>query len=152
MAKWLAHPRVSRAALGSRAPLPPFSTPVSQAIIRYVAFGPAASAGDVAFYERMLLDCPTDVRAAVGVALSDMDLWEAVARLTVPTLVIGGDRDRLTPPEHARRIAEALPEPTGLLVLEQTGHMSPLERPRELADALGELIATAASKPGAAVR
>jgi pimeloyl-ACP methyl ester carboxylesterase len=85
------------------------------------------------------------------VALSEMDLWEAVAGLTVPTLVVAGDRDRLTPPEHARKIVEALPQSAGLLVFEQTGHMAPLERPRELADALGELIAGTASNADAAV-
>jgi pimeloyl-ACP methyl ester carboxylesterase len=150
LARLISHPRVSRAMLGFGAPLLPFSSPVSQAVIRYVAFGPRATAGDVAFYERMLIDCPAEVRAACGVALSDLDLWEAVAGLTVPTLAIAGDRDRLTPPEHARRIAEALPHPAGLIVLEQTGHMSPLERPRELADALTELTATASSTSGVA--
>jgi pimeloyl-ACP methyl ester carboxylesterase len=150
LARWMNHPRLSRAVLGFGAPLVPFSSPVSQALIRYAAFGPSATDGDVAFYERMLIDCPADVRAACGVALSDLDLWSAVAGLTVPTLVVAGDRDRLTPPEHGRRIAEALPHPAGLIVLEQTGHMSPLERPRELAEAVGELIDGAASPADAA--
>ena len=145
MARFLNHPRASRALLGSRAPVPPFSTPVQQAMIRYVAFGPHASRGDVAFYERMLIDTPPDARAAVGVALSRMDLWHAVASITVPTLVIAGDSDRLTPPDHARRIAEALPYPAGLLELAETGHMSPLERPREVSQALQRLIRETAS-------
>jgi pimeloyl-ACP methyl ester carboxylesterase len=140
IARFLSHPRASRMLLGSRAPVPPFSTPLQQAMIRYTAFGPDATSGDVAFYERMLLDFPPDVRAATGVALSEMDLWHAVASLTVPTLVVAGDSDRLTPPAHARRIAEDLPNPAGLIVLDDTGHMSPLERPRELCDALTRLI------------
>jgi pimeloyl-ACP methyl ester carboxylesterase len=151
LARWMNHPRLSRAVLGFGAPLVPFSSPVSQALIRYAAFGPRATDGDLAFYERMLIDCPADVRAACGVILSDLDLWSALAGLTVPTLVLAGDRDRLTPPEHGRRIAEALPDPAGLIVLEQTGHMSPLERPRELVEALGELIDGAASTAAAAV-
>jgi pimeloyl-ACP methyl ester carboxylesterase len=151
LARWLNHPRLGRALLGSSLPLAPFSSPLSHAVVRYAAFGPDARPGDVAFYERMLLDTPGAVRAACGVALSDMDLWEAVAGLTVPTLVVAGDRDRLTPPKHAREIVEALPQSAGLLVLEQTGHMAPLERPRELADALGELIAHAASSADASV-
>jgi pimeloyl-ACP methyl ester carboxylesterase len=150
LAKWLNHPWLSRAVLGSGSPIPPFSTPVSQAMIRYAAFGPTATRGDVAFYERMLLACPADVRAACGVVLSDLDLWDAVASLTVPTLVVAGANDRLTPPEHARRIIEALPEPAGLLELPETGHMLPLERPRELADAIDELVAAAAAAPNAA--
>jgi pimeloyl-ACP methyl ester carboxylesterase len=147
MARFLNHPWASRAVLGSKAPVPPFSTPLQQAMIRYTAFGPHASRGDVAFYERMLIDTPPDARAAVGVALSSMDLWHAVASITIPTLVITGDRDRLTPPAAARRIAEALPYPAGLLELPETGHMSPLERPREVSEALQRLVRETASAP-----
>jgi pimeloyl-ACP methyl ester carboxylesterase len=147
LAKRLNQPRAGRALLGARAPLPPFSSPLQQAVIRHIAFGPGAGAGEVAFYERMLMDCPPAVRAATGVALSDMDLWHAVAKLTVPTLVVAGDRDRLTPPSHARRIAEELPHPAGLIVLPQTGHMSPLERPRQLTEALLRLVDETALTP-----
>ena len=38
-------------------------------------------------------------------------VWDAVANLTVPTLVIAGDEDRLTPPAHTRWIPEQLPVP-----------------------------------------
>jgi len=140
LAKFLNHPGAGRALLGARAPLPSFSSPLQQAVIRHIAFGPGARAGDVAFYEQMLMDCPAAVRAATGVALSDMDLWHAVAKLTIPTLVVAGERDRLTPPAHARRIAEELPDCAGLIVLPGTGHMSPLERPRELSEALVQLV------------
>jgi pimeloyl-ACP methyl ester carboxylesterase len=150
MARFLNHPWASRALLGSRAPVPPFSTPGQQALIRYTAFGPHASRGDVAFYERMLIDTPPDVRAATGVALSTMDLWHAVARLTIPTLVIDGENDRLTPPDHARRIADQLPDLAGLIELPETGHMSPLERPREVADALQQLVRRSAPAATAA--
>ena len=140
MARFLNHPWASRALLGTRAPVPPFSTPIEQAAIRYAAFGPHASRGDVAFYERMLVDTPPDVRAAVGLALSKMDLWDAVASINVPTLVIAGAVDRLTPPAHARRIAETLPDLAGLIELPETGHMSPLERPQELSEAVERLV------------
>jgi pimeloyl-ACP methyl ester carboxylesterase len=156
IARFLNHPRASRLILGARAPLPPFSTPLQQALIRYTAFGPSASRGDVAFYERMLIDCPADARAASGVALSDMDLWHAVAKLTIPTLVVAGAEDRLTPPAHARRIADDLPQPAGLVELPRTGHMSPLERPDELCEALIRLIGDTrpadAAAPGALTR
>jgi len=136
---------LGRALLGSSAPLPPLSTPLQQAVIRHTAFGPTATAAQVAFYERMLMTTPANVRAASGIALSDLHLGSALARLTVPTLVIAGDRDRLTPPDHSRRIADALPSRNGLIVLERTGHMSPLERPREVADAIGGLVSSVAA-------
>jgi pimeloyl-ACP methyl ester carboxylesterase len=130
-----------RGFLGAKAPLPRFSTPVSSAAIRYIAFGPHASPAQVAFYERMLVNCPPGVRADIGIAMSEMDLHDALPRLTVPTIVIAGALDRLTPPSHARRIAEMLPELRRLIVLEETGHMTPLERPDVVTDAVGELVA-----------
>jgi pimeloyl-ACP methyl ester carboxylesterase len=134
-------PLVGRALIGSRAPLPSFSSPLGHAAIRRAAFGPDASVGQVAFYERMLIECAPGARAATGIAISDMDLWEAVSRISVPTLVIAGSDDRLTPPAHSRRIADTLPQLARLLELERTGHMSPLERPREVAEALARLVA-----------
>ncbi len=125
--------------LGSRAPMPRFSTPLTHAIVRYIAFGPEASPAQVAFYERMLVACPPAVRADVGIAISEIDLYHALPRLTVPTIVLAGDKDRLTPPSHAQRIAEAVPQLERLIVLERTGHMGPLERPREVSEALVSL-------------
>jgi pimeloyl-ACP methyl ester carboxylesterase len=143
--------RMERALLGSAAPVPAFSSPLAHAAIRAIAFGPTATRGQVAFYERMLIECPADVRAAVGIALSEMDLYPAVARLAVPTLVIAGDSDRLTPPAHSDRIASALPIPAGVIVLERTGHMSPLERPLELSNAIEQLASDTVGAAGVAV-
>jgi pimeloyl-ACP methyl ester carboxylesterase len=130
-----------RGFLGSRAPLPRFSSPISHAMIRWVAFGPSASPAQVAYYERMLLTMPPTARADVGIAISGIELYDALARLTIPTIVLAGENDRLTPPSHAKRIAEALPQLERLIILPETGHMSPLERPREVNEALLELAA-----------
>jgi pimeloyl-ACP methyl ester carboxylesterase len=141
---------LARGMLATKGQLPRFSTPVTHALIRYVAFGPTATPAQVAFYERMLVACPPDVRATVGIALSEMDLYEAVPRLTVPTLVMAGANDKLTPPSHARRIAQELPALERLIVLPATGHMGPLERPAEVADALSALFAAAQAPAGRA--
>jgi pimeloyl-ACP methyl ester carboxylesterase len=147
-AQRLTDPVGRRVFLGSASPIPPFTSPLHHAVIRYVAFGPTASPALVEFYRRMIATCPPDVRAAAGLAMADMDLEHALARLTVPTLVMAGDRDRLTPPAHAHRIAGALPNVTRLIELPDTGHMGPLERPAEVSDALRELAGSA----GAGVR
>ena len=125
--------------LGNRAPLPRFSTPLTAAAIRYVVFGPGATPAQVAFFERMLIACPPDVRANVGIALSEVELLDALPRLDVPTIVIAGEHDRLTPPAHARRIAEMLPSLERLVVLGASAHMAPLECPEAVNDALLEL-------------
>jgi pimeloyl-ACP methyl ester carboxylesterase len=54
-----------------------------------------------------------------------------LAGLTVPTLVIGSERDRLTPLVQSRRIAAAAPNLVDLVVL-PGGHCSMLERPAEI--------------------
>jgi pimeloyl-ACP methyl ester carboxylesterase len=128
-----------RAVLGARGPIPAFSSPVHHAAIRHAAFGPAATPGQVEFYAKMMSACRPSVRAAAGLAMADMDLHHALARLTVPTLVLAGARDRLTPASHARRIASELPNLTELIELPDTGHMGPLERPQEVAAALAQL-------------
>jgi pimeloyl-ACP methyl ester carboxylesterase len=140
----------SNAFLKARAPVPPFSTPLSSAIVRYVAFGPTATAGQVAFYERMLVACAPDVRADVGISLSELELHHALARLTIPTIVLAGENDRLTPPSHAERIASELPQLRDLIVLPATGHMSPLERADEVSAVLRDLAASVASAAPAA--
>jgi len=131
----------TRGFLGNKAPLPRFSTPLSSAVIQYVAFGPEASPAQVAFYERMLITCPADARAKTGIAMSAMELHHALPRLTVPTIVIAGAEDRLTPPSHARRIAGQLPQLRRLTILPDTGHMTPLERPDAVIAAVVELLA-----------
>jgi pimeloyl-ACP methyl ester carboxylesterase len=134
-----------RGVLGSGLALPRYSTPLNHALIRYIAFGPAATPAQVAFYERMLIGAPPAPRAAIGIAMSEMELHHALPRLTVPTLMIASENDRLTPPAHARRIAGELPALTKLVVLPKTGHMSPIERPREVSEAIAELAASVAS-------
>jgi pimeloyl-ACP methyl ester carboxylesterase len=131
--------------LGSGLALPRYSTPLNHALIRYIAFGPSATPAQVAFYERMLIGAPPAPRAAIGIAMSEMELHHALPRLTVPTLVIASENDRLTPPAHARRIAGELPDLTKLVVLPKTGHMSPIERPHEVSEAIAELAASVAS-------
>jgi pimeloyl-ACP methyl ester carboxylesterase len=80
-----------------------------------------------------------------------LDLYSSLPSLDVPTVVIVGEKDRLTPPWHAHRMAELLPQVVEVLVIPEVGHQAPLEahglvtgRIRELArrhlPAAGRLI------------
>ncbi|OBH34003.1 chloroperoxidase [Mycobacterium intracellulare] len=62
--------------------------------------------------------------------------------LTVPTLVIGSERDRLTPIGQSRRIARDVPNLLGLVEL-PGGHCSMLEHPREVSRRLRALAEAA---------
>lgn len=120
--------RVSRRVLRVPLPIPTLPGGVGSPVVRWFALNPDASPAVVAFAERMSFGTATDVRAAFGGTLAELDLERAVAALSGPTLVIVGALDKLTPPVHARRLVEALPH-ARLVELEGVGHMAPLEAP-----------------------
>ncbi|WP_249009284.1 alpha/beta fold hydrolase [Conexibacter sp. DBS9H8] len=147
----IAEPLARWAFMGNPLPAPALSTALSRAAIRYVAFGPHASEAEIAFYERMLVGCPPRVRASAGLAMTEMNLLDAVTRITVPTLVMSGRLDRLTPPVHAERIAAGLPRLHRLIELPGIGHMGPLESPHEFVLALLDLAEAALGSDSARV-
>ncbi len=74
--------------------------------------------------------------AACCAAIRDLSVWDGLAGVTVPTLVVNGSLDEATPPaEGGERIAAQIPG--AAMASLPTGHISPLERP----DALAALIA-----------
>jgi non-heme chloroperoxidase len=77
------------------------------------------------------------VRAGFLVGMSHMDFRTGLTSLAVPTTVLVGSHDRLTPPRLARALAEAIPE-AHLEVVEGAGHMLPLEAPDRVAQVIAE--------------
>lgn len=127
--------------LGAAAPLPKRPSPISHRLVRAIALSPSASPAAVRFSEGMVLSAQPGVRAALGREMSGMNLLDRIEHLTVPALVIAGECDKLTPPAHSHRLAEALPESKGVIELAGSGHMSPLERADEVSAALRDLVA-----------
>lgn len=115
-----------------------------------VIIGPvlrAASYGDekispsvVAFSERMMHDTP--MATLVGF-LHALEVHDETAGLTalarIPTLVVCGDRDLLTPKDCSERMADALPD-NELVVIGGAGHLVQLEQPEIVNDALVRLV------------
>lgn len=132
--------RITASVLGARAPLGPV-TPVARKVLKYATMGPGAAPDKVEACARIVHACPTGVRHAWSQVLAGLDLDADVARLTVPTAVIGGKDDRLTPVVHARGLAAALPNCVGLTELTGMGHMTPIEAPEAVTTAVRELTA-----------
>lgn len=135
--------------LGGDSPMIAVSTPVSRALNRYMMFGPDATAAHVSFVEPMIWRMHGKLRAGAARTIRELDASAALARINVPALVVVGDLDRLTPPVHARRMVDALPQVAEFLVLPRTGHMTILERPVEVADALERLARAVGMEPPA---
>jgi pimeloyl-ACP methyl ester carboxylesterase len=84
-------------------------------------------------------------RAGYLVAMAAMDLREGLANITVPTTVLVGTRDRLTPVRSGRQLAAAIPD-ADLVILPGAGHMLPLEAPDRIIDAVRSTSRRAAAR------
>lgn len=108
------------------------------------AFGPDPDPAQVAFTESMGAAAPAATLAGLIGTIASFDITARLPDIDIPTLVVVGTHDRLTPPSHARRLADALPR-AELVELPRAGHMPMLERPHELARLLDELAGKVAS-------
>jgi pimeloyl-ACP methyl ester carboxylesterase len=103
------------------------------------------------FAQQLLEATPVDVVAEFFPAFPTHDKTAALAALRdLPTLVLAGDRDLLTPPAHSEAIAAQLPD-AELEILPDTGHLLMLERPELVNAHLARLLERAATYCGAAL-
>ena len=75
------------------------------------------------------------------VASEESGLVERLAEITMPTLVITGDDDRIVPTEQSLRLADELPN-AELKVIAQSGHLPHEEKPVEFMQAVTEFLST----------
>jgi pimeloyl-ACP methyl ester carboxylesterase len=135
--------------LGARAPLGPV-TPVARRILKYGTMGPGSAPHMVEACARIVHACPTKVRHAWSQVLDLLDLDHGVRQLRVPTAVVVGTADRLTPPVQARALVAALPNCVDSTELPGLGHMTPVEAPELVTGRIRELVVTYATiKEGA---
>jgi pimeloyl-ACP methyl ester carboxylesterase len=67
------------------------------------------------------------------------DSLDLLPSITVPTLVIVGEHDQLTPPSDSEQMVQRLPN-AKLVTIDQAGHMSNLENPDAVNAALVEFV------------
>jgi pimeloyl-ACP methyl ester carboxylesterase len=96
-------------------------------LITRIGFGKHPQPSHVELTRQMLLACDSETTRAAGTALLGLNLSADLPKIDVPTLVIAGTNDVLTPPTEARRIAGLIPG-ARLEMLPGTGHMAMLEQ------------------------
>ena len=74
------------------------------------------------------------------------DARDRLREIAIPTLVVVGEEDALTPPADSEEMAEAIPG-ARLVRIAGAGHLSPMERPGAVAAALGDFFAAALTPP-----
>jgi 3-oxoadipate enol-lactonase len=78
--------------------------------------------------ERMLVTSPVGIAEALHGLGTRADSRETLGQVQVPTLVVVGEEDVLTPPEESEAMAAAI-EGSRLEVIPRAGHLSNLENP-----------------------
>ncbi|MGI8661902.1 MAG: alpha/beta fold hydrolase [Acidimicrobiales bacterium] len=101
------------------------------------ALGKGASRHAVALTRDTFVATAPSVRLAQLNALSKLDLLEGRKTISVPTTVVVGTRDTMTPPGLARGMAAAIPG-ARLVTIAGAGHMLPLEATDQIAALIEE--------------
>jgi pimeloyl-ACP methyl ester carboxylesterase len=100
-----------------------------------------ARAKEAAFWRQQMLanDVPAMTRCVVEV-LSRRGVYDEIGRIAVPTLIVVGEEDRVTPPEHSRRLHERIAG-SKLVVIPRNGHVLSVEAPGEVSEAIEAFLA-----------
>lgn len=109
-------------------------------VTRRLAFGPDVPPSFVDFASEMLAEIPLEVVADYFPAFEEVDeFWALEVLSAVPTVVVGGEDDVITPIEHTARIIDLLPKAEAIRV-ENCGHLGMIEKHEVFDDALDRLI------------
>ncbi|GHF57585.1 lipase [Streptomyces mashuensis] len=113
-------------------------------IIKRYSFGSReVDPGVARFAERLIEATPVDVVAAFYPAFDAHDKANALSAFDGrPVLVLAGEKDMITPADHSRAIAEALPA-ASLVVVPGAGHLVMLEQPGTVDAQLSALLTAA---------
>lgn len=84
---------------------------------------------------------PRTVAAGARALASRPDARPLLPTLTVPSLVIAGDADTLTPPDVLKSISDAIPGAT-FRIIPRAGHLPPVEQPDAFSACLAEFLRT----------
>ncbi len=119
-------------------------------LTRAYSFSSDVPAAAVDFVARLNAGTSIEVVAAFFGAFREHDKLPALPVLgSVHTLIMVGENDLLTPVDHSRTMAAAVPD-AELVVLEHCGHMILLEYPEAVSRRLRELLELCGSEAGAA--
>jgi len=90
---------------------------------------------------REIMDaCPPKTIEHALLAMRDRpDRTADLPSIAVPTLILVGDRDRITPLSNAQTMRDKIPN-SQLTLIKGAGHMSPMEQPAQVNQAIGRFL------------
>lgn len=103
------------------------------------AFSDQAPEKIVSMAKTRMLESRPEVIHGDFVACNQFDIFDHLPEIQIPTLILCGEQDRLTPVKYARHLDKQIPEST-LVLIEGAGHMVMLERPLEVTRAVEKYL------------
>ncbi|MCA1781165.1 MAG: alpha/beta fold hydrolase [Dermatophilaceae bacterium] len=123
-----------------RGPMIPTGNFITQRGQRHSLFGDRCKPEDLAFTVKVMASTPLPTLSRYYLALMDHDETENLGHLSrTSTVVMVGEKDRLTSTRHARGLHAAVPG-SRLVIVPGAGHMLMFEAPELLAIELSSLI------------
>jgi pimeloyl-ACP methyl ester carboxylesterase len=113
---------------------------VESLFARRFLFGDTYRMRDHMLIVESLINCPPSTMRGFFDDMMEHDRHAHVERLAgIPTIILAGEKDLLTPVPHSRKLASAIPG-CRLIVSPGCGHMMPLERDEHVSHQLIEMI------------
>jgi pimeloyl-ACP methyl ester carboxylesterase len=110
-----------------------------------ILFAPSASRQAVLLGMEEIIACRPETTMKDVAAAQVMDLEETAAKLRIPTLILCGDRDKVTPLALSDRLNGLIPG-SRLLIVKGAGHMLPLEAPGQVNQELLDFVNSVARR------
>ncbi len=82
---------------------------------------------------------PTGVKGCMLAMLSRTDTTSFLEKITIPTLIICGEHDKLTPPLVMKDIHNKIKN-SELVIIPEAGHMAPVENPEAVNKAISDFL------------
>ena len=105
------------------------------------SYHPATSAAEKARYLDFLRENDPQVLYGDFVASNAFDVLSQVASLELPTLILCGEQDQMTPPKYSQALHERIAG-SELHLVEQAGHNVIVEQPEVVAAHFARFLAT----------
>ena len=81
------------------------------------------------------------------IACNQFDIMDRLAKIRVPTLVVCGADDRMTPLRYSEHLVSSIKR-AELIIVPDAGHMVMIEKPKEVASAITSFISGISYRPG----
>lgn len=102
---------------------------------------PFRARAEVAAWRNMLTRQPVEGYTGCAHAIAGADFITPTSGLTLPTLAIAGSEDGATPPDMVREMAELI-KGSRFDLIRGAGHLPPVEKPAEYAQALRSFLSS----------